>query len=114
MNAVTTHEICAMPPRSPTMRGRAVLTMFWSSAASTIASSAPAITVFSRTGGASGRARKGDAVDDPRDGSARPDVAGTARLATSLSFTGGAALSVSLGDTPATEPAQTRLAVCLV
>ena len=45
MNAVTTHERCARPPRSLTIRGSAVLTMFWSSEASVSASISPAKTV---------------------------------------------------------------------
>ena len=32
--AVTTHERCSIPPRSPTMVGNAVETIVWSSAAS--------------------------------------------------------------------------------
>jgi len=44
MNAVTTHERWASPPRSLTMRGSAVLTMFWSSEASVRASIKPAKT----------------------------------------------------------------------
>ena len=34
MYAVKTHEYCVMPPRSPTIRGSAVATIVWSSAAS--------------------------------------------------------------------------------
>ena len=82
MNAVTTHDRCDMPPRSAAIRGRAVLTMFWSSAASTIASSAPAITVRNRGAGAlatrgDGCVPKGgkeDAEADPA-GRTAPEVA---------------------------------------
>src|SRR4051812_41729139 len=52
MKAVTTQDRWAIPPRSPTMRGRAVLTMFWSSAASSMASRAPAMTTQRRVAGA--------------------------------------------------------------
>ncbi len=53
MKAVTSHDMWARPPRSPTMRGSAVLTMFWSRAASTIDSNAPARTTRGRATGTS-------------------------------------------------------------
>jgi hypothetical protein len=52
MNAVTTQDRWAIPPSSPTMRGRAVLTMFWSRAANSMASRAPAITIRNCAAGA--------------------------------------------------------------
>ena len=45
MYAVVIHAMCSMPLSSPTMVGRAVLTMVWSSAPSSIVSiSAPKIS----------------------------------------------------------------------
>src|SRR5580704_2569095 len=41
MKLVTTHERCCRLPNSPVMRGRAVATMFWSSAASVSANMRP-------------------------------------------------------------------------
>jgi hypothetical protein len=42
MKAVITHGRWASPPSSPTMRGSAVLTMFWSSEASAMVVNSPA------------------------------------------------------------------------
>ena len=42
MKAVITHDRWASPPSSPTMRGSAVLTMFWSSEASAMVVNSPA------------------------------------------------------------------------
>ena len=41
MYAVKTHEYCVSPPRSPTMRGSAVATIVWSSAASSSVTISP-------------------------------------------------------------------------
>ena len=42
MYAVKTHEYCVIPPRSPTIRGSAVATIVWSSAASSSVTISPA------------------------------------------------------------------------
>jgi hypothetical protein len=45
INAVTTQESRANPPKSTAIRGKAVFTMLESNAANSIASNAPAITM---------------------------------------------------------------------
>ncbi len=50
MYAVTTQDRCATPPRSPTIRGSAVLTIRLSSMASKIASSSPGSTIITSRG----------------------------------------------------------------
>src|SRR4249920_2506938 len=51
MYAVTTQDKCATPPRSPTIRGSAVLTMRLSSMASRIAISSPGRMIITSRGG---------------------------------------------------------------
>ena len=46
MYAVTTQDRCETPPRSPTIRGSAVLTTSWSSMASTIVRIRPGSTII--------------------------------------------------------------------
>src|SRR5580693_8663504 len=51
MYAVTTQDRCATPPRSPTIRGSAVLTIRLSSMASRMASSSPGRMIITSRGG---------------------------------------------------------------
>src|SRR3954452_20628208 len=55
--AVTTHEMCSRPPRSPTIVGSAVETIVWSSDASSITSIRPLMTTATRGRSAVTRAR---------------------------------------------------------
>ncbi len=68
MKTVTVHDRCDRPPSSPTMRGSAVETMFWSSAAMAIAIINPANTrTISRRvgGGAASSAGRVDMTLEP-------------------------------------------------
>jgi hypothetical protein len=59
IKAVTTQERCVIPPRSDTMRGKAVLTMFESSEARRMQRIAPVKTVRREAVGAGGASAAG-------------------------------------------------------